>query len=586
MDRCLRIGVLLAAIAVGVTTLVQAQEMGPLSSAGLNDLSEKSARKSGKVTAVAPALDCDYYYFTAPHRLAYADPRYAQIAACAKQLKEAISVAFALDPSPDLNDELIKLRVNYKTIWAWVKSKRPRCLPSTQVDDSDRTPCKANERELMPGDVKGWVDTRKELNEIGVLLPRLLKKHDLFAQFSAVLITGASLTDAGQPEPPAPAEAGTEQEESGGETVAAESPSQDPTGVGWVIFQSRHFGDESLRPIDISVGGRVGFQPVLNLVAPKEDSGDQVDTSQSLTAVHQSAFVWNFAVQANRQLRGINGEVGFFVKGGTSTLMSTPKAIDKGGDSFIAFPLDGGANATAWLWDTGFEFNMFDTRLEQMHAEKGGTSPQFQLMLALRRDERFRGSGFEDYERSAGRLVFRLALDAIKVFDKRQVGEVAKPFTFGFVVEHERSLASSGLRVPSATRFMLRGDINLLRAITGAATEAGGEGEGGKEGDHGDDGTKITVDLSKATVADQKLVLDSKSLGVSIVETVRSGASTPVGKLAVDKIESGKPLTLAVPGCKDSVKLRVSLGEKKLSFEKVDWDECVVDSVIMKLTTK
>jgi len=427
-----------------------AQEVGALSTAGMDRVRQKRLNQERQppespAVARASAANCDYYLFTRPpkQKLAYTDPRLKDIAECSKAVKQAVEDASALEASSELNETLIRLRVSYKTLLDWIESKRPTPTAEENVDS--------------------WIAARKLLNEVGVLLPKVLRKHDLFAQFSAILVTGATLTDASQPEKPVEGD----DDADGGDGEAAETgPEEEPSAVGVIVFQSRHFGDESLGPLDVSLGGRIGFQPILNLVAPATGAEDA--TLAAPTAVHQNAFVWNFAVQLNRQLRAINSEVGFFGKGGTTTLMTPPKAVDKGTGSFLAFPLDGGANSTAWVWESGVEFNMFDNRLEQIHAEKGGLSPQFQFLLAVRRDARFTGAAYESFESPGNRVLFRLTLDAIKVIDRRAFGDPANTFTFGFVVEYERSLMGGGNRVPPAARFVLRGNVDLLRAMTGA----------------------------------------------------------------------------------------------------------------------
>lgn len=96
---------------------------------------------------------------------------------------------------------------------------------------------------------------------------------------------------------------------------------------------------------------------------------------------------------------------------------------------------------------------MYDTRLEQIHAKRGSLSPQFQLVVALRKDERFRGGVYDAYDSPTGRLVIRLTLDAIKVIDGRQFGE---PGTCGSVNgKWFDTVAEDGICVSVASQYRI-----------------------------------------------------------------------------------------------------------------------------------
>jgi hypothetical protein len=419
---------------------------------------------------------CDQFLFTKPQRLSYTNAQNLLLGKCAGLVRDALVVAEKRESSTELNASLIELRVSFKTYKKWICERKPEAPPKPKpaakpVPDPEFG-C-ADPGDTSKDALAGFYYARGMLDQIEQIIPVVMKKHGLFAQFAGVLVTGFSFADASQPEKPAaptttpPATTPPATTPPAATTTDATTDAKkEQVAVGNVVWQTRHFGDESLNPIDIHFGGRIGITPVLNLVAPAEPPEDDDNPTAGVTAVHQPAFAWTFAVQANRQLRGINAELGGFVKTGSTTLMSVPKVVDKGNASFVAFPLDKGSEQTSWLWEGGVEFNMFDTRLEQVHAEKGTATPQFQLLLALRKDERFRGGVYNAYENPTGRLVFRLTVDALQVFDRRAFGEAPKPFTFGFVVEHERSLAGKGIRVPPATRFIVRGNLDLLKGMT------------------------------------------------------------------------------------------------------------------------
>ena len=421
---------------------------------------EVFARDHGRIAKEHSTTCNNFYYLKATKT----DPRvWGDVAICAEDVLKRVQEARDEASSTALNEELIGLRANYKRLKGWVPRRPPEGLEPPVVLELAPPAPKTEATKAGLNSDSTWVRARKAVDELNVALDQTMKRHSLFEQFSATLITGAVfLQDAGP--------------------VEGQEDKQDeaPTAVGTLAWQSRHFGDEEYQTRDISFGGRIGFQPVLTLTEPAAPAEGE-EPSTELIATHQPALVWTLGTQLNLQHRGVNAETTFFGKTGAGHLLKLPKAVDRGEDSILVLPVENGVGKTAWFWEAGLEFSMFDNRLEQLHAEKGMTSPQFQLQIAWRHDARFRATGALDgFDRPEHRLVFRLMLDAIKVLDRRRLGEPAKPFTFGFAVEHERSIfGGSETRVPSATRIMLRGDLNLLRALTGESTEAVDPAAGG-----------------------------------------------------------------------------------------------------------
>lgn len=364
------------------------------------------------------------------------------VSRCLAGVRSAVQALADAPASAATTRDLILRRIDYKRLKKWIPGNKPE-------------------------ESVAWSNARQEQLETQRLMESTLKQRGLFAKFSAVLISGASLVDASQPKA-----SGTP-----ATTVTQDPPKTDSTAsqaVGTVIWQSRHFGDQALERLELdwSLGGRLGMQPVLNLMSSAPAADAPAGSPTTVSAVHQNALVWTAGVHGHFPLQGIDSEIGFYGATGSSTLTSLPKAIGTGSGAILAVPLDGGGNRTAWLWESGLTFDIFDNALEQIHAEGGAISPQFQALVALRRDDRFAGSAYSSYRKPESRLLFRLTLDAIRVLDKRQLGEPGKTFTFGFVVEHERGMAVSGPRVPAATRFLLRGDLNLLNAIAGTPPAA------------------------------------------------------------------------------------------------------------------
>jgi hypothetical protein len=538
-----RLALLLAAF-VSLPAVLAAQDISPLGSARIRDILRRPpSPPPGTAGAVPPSLaavNCDRYVLTPKIAPTNEQSTLREVTACLEEVNSVLKELAGKAPSATSNQEIIRARINYKRLKKWIPSRRRVTTPDAPAME--------------------WLNARKAELEVGQQLPITLKKHDLFATFSAILIGGATLVDANQPE-------GEEDTapSSTGERAMATDAEQGTEALGTIVWQSRHFGDESIGTFDFSIGGRIGVQPVLNLVTATPAADAAQGAPPDINAVHQHAFVWTAGVQAQHPYRGINSELGWYGALGSSTLSSLPKAVDKGQGSFIAFPLDYGAQKTAWLWETGFTFNLFDNPLEQIHAEKGTTTPQFQALVALRRDERFRGRLFDDYRRPESRLVFRLTLDAIRVFDRRQFGEPTQPFTFGFVVEHERSLATSGLRVPSATRFVLRGDVNLLRALNGMSAEAQSE----------DTVTPVTHTwtIAPPAIAALPIATDATSVTIVVAEVTVGSSSVKTTPAPTLTVSLAKAEGIAIPACPGAT-VQFALTAGTLTATPVGWSSC------------
>lgn len=533
---------------------VAGQDVGPLGSTRIREILRRAAPVvPASLTPPPSKVNCDRYVLSPtfpPKPVAKLDEGalkglgtvLTDVTECLNELQRALKLSAEAASSAKTNQEVIRARIDYKRLKKWIPGPRDIAPAATPT--------------------KEWLAARRAELEVGRQLPITLKTHDLFATFAAVLVTGASLVDANQPDEGDEAAASSSED-----TDTAADAEQGGQALGTIVWQSRHFGDESIGRFDLSVGGRIGMQPVLNLVTSTPPADAAEGATATVSAVHQNAFVWTAGVQAHKPIRGINSELTWYGSLGSSTLSSLPKAVDKGQGSFLAFPLDYGAQRTAWLWELGTSFEIFDNPLEQIHAEKGTTTPQFQMLVALRRDDRFRGALFDDYRRSAGRLLFRLTLDAIRVFDRRQFGESTQPFTFGFVVEHERSLAFTGQRVPSATRFVLRGDVNLLRALNGSAkAEVADDSDGAAETTH-----RWTIEAPGASTL--PVAKDATSVRLELMEVKIGTSSVVTSPAPAIEVSLEKGDLLPIPACPGAT-VKFTLAAGAVTATPTDWNAC------------
>jgi|SRR5579863_2152389 len=253
--------------------------------------------------------------------------------------------------------------------------------------------------------------------------------------------------------------------------TAATSSNSQTTALAHIEWGSKHFGEDTWSPIDLSFGGSIGVQPALTLLTnppPAGSSGSATAASSSTpatTAQYQSAFLWDLNVRANYHT-GSAAETSGFFRGGQVRLLTGNGAtvVDQGANSTLQIPLNSGADQMAWFWETGAEFNYYSKSLEIVHAEKGQFDPAFNIGISYKIDTRFKQStgvvGFDSPDR---RLVFRFMVNGIKIFDRRPDTTASKPYALSFGVEHEQGFGSRPL--PGGTQIIIRGDINLLKLI-------------------------------------------------------------------------------------------------------------------------
>ena len=278
-------------------------------------------------------------------------------------------------------------------------------------------------------------------------LDDLLTRRGLRELFSAALISGAVVGNGS-----------ALADDSGGEQTAS--------ALAHLVWESKHFGDDRFKKLDFSFGGRLGFVPALTLVKPVESSdGATPEDEGKAQAVYQEAFAWDIAGRTSFRLSGQRAaEVSLIGKIGQTILGTQSVLLDRGDRSELAVPVNGTTKAELF-YEVGLHYNLYNNPLEVVHGEGSTVSPTFHLDVSWRRDNRFKQEkDLVGFDSPADRLVFRFMIDALKVVDRRQLAEPRRVFTFGFGVEHETSLKGD-TTVPSGTKLIFRGDIDLLRAL-------------------------------------------------------------------------------------------------------------------------
>ena len=90
----------------------------------------------------------------------------------------------------------------------------------------------------------------------------------------------------------------------------------------------------------------------------------------------------------------------------------------------------------------------------------------FNIGVAYRLDNRFnQDSGLVGFSSPDRRLLFRFAVNAIRIFDLRSSSTSSSPYSVSFGVQTEKGFGPHAL--PSGTTIIITGDIDLLKAIAG-----------------------------------------------------------------------------------------------------------------------
>jgi len=325
-----------------------------------------------------------------------------------------------------VNGFLINEHSAYKRLRRWV--------PALTVETPDRAAALAADLAVREA---------RDLLHDGLAL------RDLNQVFSAALISGAVNTSGNQFE---------------GDN------SQDGLKAGaHLVWESKHFrpNEEGTGNFDFSLRGRFGLIPTLDLVAEAPET-DTETTAPVTETIYQTAMVWDMALRLNYQIQArASSEVTGVFRIGQAILGDRTVLVDRGASSTLAHPLSNGTGSAAWFYEGGLEFSIYNTQIEAVHAEGSAVSPAFTVGLFYRHDKRFRPEGdLASFYNPQRRGVFRFMIDALRVLDKRELGSDPKVFTLGFGIEHEFAV-SGKTTVPSGTQLMLRGDIDLLRALQG-----------------------------------------------------------------------------------------------------------------------
>ena len=293
---------------------------------------------------------------------------------------------------------------------------------------------------------------RPDIILLGAELHRVMDNLRLREPFAAALDTGLTITDAGN------------------STLPYAKPGTDKIPYGMIDWESRHFFEHGRT--DWSFGGRMGLLPTMTLVHRSDEKPTPVEGKATpawpMHPLFQNAFHWDVNGRLNVHA-GDSSEVSFLARGGQSQLLSETEAIETTTPHVSTSLIDNGPARTAWLWDVGPEFRLFDNPLDNVHEDKTYHSPVFLVGAGVRRNQRFRRGGpLTNYSNPEMRWFFKFSISLNKIVDRRATGAEPKSFSMGFAVEHEGPLHRGGpldRTVPSGTRIVLTADFDVLSKL-------------------------------------------------------------------------------------------------------------------------
>src|ERR1035437_4528800 len=247
--------------------------------------------------------------------------------------------------------------------------------------------------------------------------------------------------------------------------------------LGRVEWESEHYeyanvtklGSEVdyVRKLDFSFGGTIGLYPALVLE-------NLSSTSETIAQPHnrpmfQDAFQWQIGPKLNYPLYS-HGEATFFVNVGQNFLINQVTSFKEGDNTVTATPVSNGVGRTAAFGEAGFEAKILSSTIWQAHDNKyDNLRPLFLVATGVRKDTRLSGSGdLAGYDHAQDRLFFRFFINLTKIIAYNDQVNKAAPASVRFGVDMDRGLISQ--RVPTATRFFVSADFNIMQVFKPSTT--------------------------------------------------------------------------------------------------------------------
>lgn len=249
----------------------------------------------------------------------------------------------------------------------------------------------------------------------------------------------------------------------------------------YLQIKSRPFGPgyDQDRDLEFRLGVRFGLVPTLSLVKPAPQpspspspttttpkatrTGTGGTTGDTPAATDTLNTVFEVRADMARAL-GDASDLGVTVAGGQiwSNTDQVQRKLDGKDTLFVTLP--GAKGRDALFFEAGLRFRYFDDIPRDARAEQPSVEPRIELSAVYRHDPRLNvQAGTLGFDSPEDRLVAKLMLSGIPVLGRKNAD--GKPVHIGIGVEHERGFGHNP--APSVTRVFLRGDVDLLKSLSG-----------------------------------------------------------------------------------------------------------------------
>jgi hypothetical protein len=297
---------------------------------------------------------------------------------------------------------------------------------------------------LTTANAAAAVALERSLRDIGAAIHTQLKQHDLEESepITGELLAGSALTDAGGFN-------NSQQTDTGSGTVLAH-----------IAWETGHYGAaDKPSGSDIHLRGKVGLQPALTLL---KTSG----STEANAATHQEALVFDGGLEFGF-FKG-STESTLLMRGGLVRIGDPAVIVTENGQSTLAVPAGTTATVTPYF-EAGGNFALHSQPLIVAHLAKTTLSPRLFVEYALRRDSRLGSAGsLTEFSHPEWGYVVRAMLDGVQIKDKRTEGENNTTFAISVGVEYQKSFEQD---IPYGFQFIVRGDLDLLKALKGGHVE-------------------------------------------------------------------------------------------------------------------
>jgi hypothetical protein len=241
--------------------------------------------------------------------------------------------------------------------------------------------------------------------------------------------------------------------------------------IGIIKFESAHYwsvadNDKSHHP-DLSFGGTIGLYPTL--VLENLSSATATISAPNARPMFQDAFRWSLGPNLNIPIFD-HGEASVFTDLGQNFLVSETSSFKQGSDSIVATPVNNNAGRAAMFWEGGIQMRLLNVAISQAHSDKQSfLLPGFQIATGYRRDNRFNKSGdLETFDNPTARFFLRFFVSLNNILDQRTAGKPNQPMSFKFGIDYEKPISDN--RVPSATRYLVSADVDILKLFRPSST--------------------------------------------------------------------------------------------------------------------